>query len=208
MPLYLTEKTAHSVWGVWKVEETLEECLAALPNKQIHQEALRTFTSEHRKIEYAAVRLLLYTLLNEDRLVLYHQNGAPYFEIPKTSLSISHTRGYVAVVVGDGQAVAIDIEQYASRVRNVVSRFMRSEELLSLSDGNDLYALLLHWSAKESLYKAMGQSGVDFKEHLRIFPFPVKPRGEFTAQEYHTSLSQHYDIQYLLDADFVLTWIT
>ncbi len=40
-----------------------------------------------------------------------------------------------------------------------------------MNQGDEVYVLLLHWSAKETLFKVMGVEGVDFIRHLHIFPF-------------------------------------
>ena len=44
-------------------------------------------------------------------------------------------------------------------------------------EGDEVYALLLHWSAKEALFKLMGVEEVDFIRHLRIFPFSLSEKG-------------------------------
>ena len=86
---------------------------------------------------------------------------------------------------------------------------MREDEEVPLYHESPVAALLLHWSAKEAMYKSMTQQeAVDFKQHLRIFPFPIAAEGCFDAQEYRTSLQQHYSMAYRLYADFVLTWVT
>ena len=48
---------------------------------------------------------------------------------------------------------------------------MRTDEPSVFVSGTDTWALLLHWSAKEVMFKCMNTPEVDFREHLRIFPF-------------------------------------
>ena len=43
---------------------------------------------------------------------------------------------------------------------------MRDDEM-----AETIVGLLLHWSAKETAYKAIGREGMNFKEELRISPF-------------------------------------
>mgnify|MGYP000016543064 CR=1 FL=1 len=65
------------------------------------------------RLEWLAVRVLLYTLSGEEKEIAYHPSGKPYLADASASLSISHTKGYVAVVLGlPGREVGIDIEQY------------------------------------------------------------------------------------------------
>ena len=47
----------------------------------------------------------------------------------------------------------------------------------AMMEGDEVYALLLHWSAKEALFKLMGVEEVDFIRHLRIFPFSLSEEG-------------------------------
>jgi 4'-phosphopantetheinyl transferase EntD len=101
----------------------------------------------------------------------------------------------------------MDIEQYGTRVRKVASRFIRSDEESTMMEGDEVYALLLHWSAKEALFKLMGVEEVDFIRHLRIFPFSLSEEGEFEACEYRTGRQERYRVRYVTHPDFVLTWI-
>ena len=83
----------------------------------------------------------------------------------------------------------------------------RSDEESAMMEGDEVYALLLHWSAKEALFKLMGVEEVDFIRHLRIFPFSLSEEGEFEACEYRTGRQGRYRVRYVTHPDFVLTWI-
>ena len=125
-----------------------------------------------------AVRVLLYTLSGEEKEIAYHPSGKPYLADDSASLSISHTKGYVAVVLGlPGREVGVDIEQYGERVRKVAHKFMREDEQPSVFRGTDTWSLLLHWSAKETMFKCLNASEVDFRGHMRILPFAVNESG-------------------------------
>lgn len=111
------------------------------------------------------------------------------------------------MIIGEaGKEVGIDIEQYGERVHKVAHKYMRTDEPLSSYQGTDTWALLLHWSAKEVMFKCMNTPEVDFREHLRIFPFTVTEKGVFSAEEYRTPEQRKFEIRYLLHPDFVLTW--
>ena len=119
------------------------------------------------------------------------------FHIPK---------GYVAVLLGEpGKRVGIDIECYSERVRKVAHKFMREDEKKSLFKGTETWSLLLHWSAKETMFKCMNASDVDFREHLHVMPFTPDEQGVFSAAEYRTAEKQIFQIYYYLFSDFVLT---
>lgn len=116
-------------WGIWKTSESLEELLALLPHKEKYEEGIGKFTAISRKLEWLAVRVLLYTMLGEEKEIHYYSNGEPYLADGSFSISISHTKGYVAVLLGEpGKRVGIDIECYSERVRKVAHKFMREDE--------------------------------------------------------------------------------
>ena len=162
MPLYRKIQENGLLVGVWKTEETVEQLLALLGNISMYEKDLEHFTSDMRKYEWLAVRVLLKTLCGEEKKVVYLPSGKPYLADGSAHISISHTNGYVAVALHPTEEVGIDIERYGVRVRRVVSRFVRPDEEKTMNQGDEVYVLLLHWSAKETLFKVMGVEGVDF----------------------------------------------
>ena len=205
MPLYRTYIEGEFLLGIWKSDETTEQLLASLEHKDWYREKLAVF-SEKRKHEWLSVRVLLKALCGEEKEIAYYSSGRPYLKDGSRYISISHTRGYVAVALHSSCEVGMDIEQYGTRVRKVASRFIRSDEESTMMEGDEVYALLLHWSAKEVMFKCMNTPEVDFREHLRIFPFTVTEKGVFSAEEYRTPEQRKFEIRYLLHPDFVLTW--
>lgn len=194
-------------WAVWRMEETEDELLSMLPHSEDYRAESTRFTSAYRRLEWLSVRVLLYVMLGEEKQICYLPSGKPCLADGSFALSISHTKGYVAVLLAEaGCEVGIDIEQYGDRVRKVASRFMRSDESAGCYEGNDLWGLLLHWSAKETMFKCMNAEGVDFKEHLCISPFEVSSEGSFSAKESRTSQRLHFELHYKLYPDFVLTY--
>lgn len=193
--------------GIWRMEEDETHLMAALPEQIAGQ--VKRFTAPHRRIEWLSVRVLLQHLLSgQSPDIQYAPSGAPILADGSFAVSISHTKGYACVMLAPAcLRIGIDIEQWGERVRKVASRFMRDDELASPYQESSIASLLLHWSAKEAIYKCMEiQEEVDFKEHLRIFPFEVKEEGTFQAQEYRSPRQHPYTVSYRLHPDFVLTW--
>ena len=153
MPLLLKHKDVDSLWGIWQMSEAYEDLCASLPSVMV-AEAESRFQAPHRRQEWLSVRALLRELAGEDCEILYRPSGKPYLLDASTFISISHTRGYVAVILGR-KPVGIDIEQYGPRVHKVASRFMRADEVANLYEGDDTWSLLLHWSAKETMFKCL-----------------------------------------------------
>ena len=89
-------------WGIWKTEESTEELLALLPDPERYEQQLTRFSSPHRKLEWLSVRVLLYQLLGEEKIIEYAPSGKPRLADSSYFISISHTRGYVAVILSPG----------------------------------------------------------------------------------------------------------
>lgn len=202
------EKHIDSVcqWGIWKMEETFEEllCYFADPAKQLDQ--MQHLTAPFRRLEWLSVRALLKELCGEEKLVEYLPTGMPYLSDHSYHISISHTRGYVAVILNSQKKVGIDIEQYGERILKLRSKFMSEQEISAVSAEKEVHHLLLHWSAKETIYKLLGEEGVDFKEHLLISPFIPAEKGTFDACELRTDKQQKFQLHYQIHPDFVITW--
>ncbi|MDR0962601.1 MAG: 4'-phosphopantetheinyl transferase superfamily protein [Mediterranea sp.] len=208
MPLFLRHTEPFGMWGIWKTEETIDELLALLPHDAPYRTDILRFGALHRRQEWLAVRMLLYTLLGEEKTIAYLSGGKPYLSDHTHTIGISHTGGYVAVIVGAPRGnVSIDIEQYGERVHRVAHKFMRPDESVPSYCGTDTWSLLLHWSAKETLFKSLNTPEVDFREHLRIMPFEPSASGTFAAREYRTPQQRQYTVYYRIFEEFVLTWI-
>lgn len=206
MPLHYLRKDGNRVLGIWKITETEDWFKQQLDAPWIVEE-LERYSASVRRMEYLAVRMLLKELTGIVCRVRHLPSGKPFLENVVASVSISHTKGYAAVLLDeDGANPGIDIEYYADRVCKIASRFMHSEEWQGSAGPDDVKWLLLHWSAKETLYKRLGVDEVDFCRHLRLLPFVLSGEGSLQACEFRTSENRHFDIHYLFENDFVLTW--
>ena len=188
MASFLQYKTNGIQWAVWKMEESLDALLLLLPGarRAFCEQELNRFVSERRKMEWLSVRVLLYSMLQED-------------------ISISHTKGYVAVMLASSVPVGIDIEQYAQRVHKVCDRYVRPDEQVESYQGDITWGLLLHWSAKEAVFKRMENADADLRK-LRLTHFIPQEEGTFQVQELVTAQQELYSVGYRICPDFVLTW--
>lgn len=124
MPLLKTWTEENGRWGIWQVTETLEELYACLSDDVVRQE-LERLKAPSRKMEYLAVRVLLKTMLGKEVRIGHEPSGKPFLTGGEYHVSISHTKGYVAVGLHESTQPGIDIEAYGERVRKVESRFVR-----------------------------------------------------------------------------------
>lgn len=206
MPLFLQHKEEAFQWAVWKMEESVEELLSIFPQKDFYEREIVSFVSSHRQQEWLSARVLLYTLLGEEKEIAYELSGKPYLSDHSYFISISHTKGYVAIILSQKSAVGIDIEYYGQRVHKVASRFIRSDEMPGSYQGDDTWGLLLHWSAKEAIYKCLEEVDADLC-NLRIESFLPTKQGTFQAQEYWSTQQRELSVSYYIHPDFVLTWL-
>ena len=206
MPIYRTYRKGDLTVGIWKVDETVEQLRSMFHQFSIYEEGFVRFSAEKRKQEWLAVRVLLKELLGEEKRIAYCPSGKPYLEDGSMHVSFSHTSGYVAVALHPSVEVGVDIEQYGTRVRKVVSRFIREDERVSVEAGDEVYALLLHWSAKETMFKLMEDEAVDFVKHLHIHPFWPQQSGMFEASEYRSEQGRKFLVHYDTHPDYVLTF--
>ncbi len=206
MPIIqLYRKKTHQ-WAIWQVEESLDDLFSYFDNPSEYKLQAEKFSSEKRKYEFIVTRVLLKYILKEEKEIAYHPNGKPYFKDNSYFISISHSGKYVAVIVSTNYPVGIDIEVYTERIDRLASRFMRKDEIATLYHGEKRWSYLLHWSAKEVLFKLLNQENIDFKEHLIIHQFQVKNTGSFTAEEKKTKKNKQFEIEYKIHSEFVLTW--
>lgn len=134
-------------------------------------------------------------------------SGAPY--IPgheEVRLSITHTRGLAAIAVNADNAdthIGVDVEQVSQRIIKVLPRVAHPSEIAALNLSENLAeAYTTAWTAKEAIFKAIPEGGIDFANHILIqfpTPFEYQPSENpasicYTAKEYRTSRSITYDV--------------
>lgn len=203
--LYLTQQIGESILGLWKIEESKDTLLAML-QQRAWLENILPIKAQNRLIEKLAVRVLLKELAGEEKEVLYRPSGCPYLPDKSYYISVSHTEGYAAVALNRRSPVGVDVEYFSDRVKRVCSRLMREDEYVDPKD--EITHLLLHFSAKESMFKYLGYEGVDFLKHLQVQPFDVSDEGFFRMSETKTERRQNLEVYYKVGPDFVLTCLT
>ena len=191
------------------IAETPDDLLSQLEQQAWYLPTLAKM-GRHRQCEWLTVRVLLKKILGEEKQISYTPAGKPYFADSSQFISISHTKGYVAVALDEFYPVAIDIEQISPRVEKLRSRFMDETEEQHLSKTQPLIHSLLHWSAKEAIYKYMDESDIDFKWQLHIHPFdPIMGEWqELKAHETRTERQQNFIVRYFVGKEYVLCLIS
>ena len=207
MPLFREINCGQGWGGIWKITETFDELCDMLPHSAYYREHASRFAAERRRLEYVAVRLLIFTLTGEELQVEYLPSGRPFFRGRK--LSISHTFGYAAGLFSEEYEAGLDIEVFSERIVKLKERLIGPEEAAETT-----YEILLHWSAKEAVFKILDEEGIDFRENLTVQNLSCPAMPDHTEAEGDFSLYYHladgktgtFPVHYETTADFVLTY--
>lgn len=192
--------------GIWKMEESSCTLLAMFESQGELLSCLETMGTEKRQQEWLSTRLLLRELMGKDMNICHLPDGAPFLPDNSFSISISHTKGFVAIVLDTCKRVGIDIEYRSDRIRKIKERFLSENELRKIDPANEIEHLLLHWCAKETLFKIIEEEEIDFREQLHIEPFTVAQSGTINAWESRTSAQNKYELSFEITPEYVWVW--
>ena len=207
--LFINEIDKDVRLGVWEMEENLNyEQFASLP----FYDRLMGL-SENRRKETGSVYSLLFAMTGNRNLVIGHEpSGKPYVEGYK--IGISHTKGFVSVILSTSCDVAVDIEYINTRVLRIADRFLREDEkpnALQFSKGKkekgdkdvvpDVIPTLLFWCAKETIYKLYSDERLTF-QNIKIMD--AEQGGALCGNNLITGESVRID--YTFNNDYVLTY--
>ena len=206
MAVFETHIEADYRWGIWKMEETEDDLLSLFSDPFQIKEKMQHLSAKGRRLEWLSVRALLKSLCGEEKQIEYYPSGMPYLSDQSFYISISHTRGYVAVILSAQKKVGIDIEQYGERILKLGAKFLSEQEIKAVNPDKEVYHLLLYWSGKETVFKVLGEQVADFKKYLLIEPFVPEEKGAFNAKELKTDAQQCFLVYYQTHPDFVITW--
>ena len=155
---------------VWKIEEPIaffENFPASWSTPAIENPI--------KKLESVAARYCLHLLSTEfDSLVLVQNDrNRPFFQDSDWHISLTHSYPYVAAACSPKKRIGIDVEKPGRNIEKIAPRFLCVTELEKWKDTSNL--LTLAWSAKESIYKAVGKPGLSFQKEIEISDLDQNP---------------------------------
>ncbi len=170
MPLVsITSIDDNSCWGIWAIEENLEELLQMYKPENKCEESW----SEKRKKEWLASRILLEKLCTfsgiEFHDVFKDALGKPVLVPFNAEISLSHSKSMCCAILNKSGKVGIDIELSSEKIIRVKDKFLSETELAEAGDNLDV--LSAYWCVKEAVYKMFSELKLNFKESIRIKPF-------------------------------------
>ncbi len=186
------------------IEEDMEALTCQLDNFEAYREEFSQIKNEKRKREFLSARILLNQATSCQIKVIYDANGKPYLEDNSFHISITHSKNYAAVIIHPEFPVGIDLEIRTEKVKTVSKRFLNESEQILFSKETNTAKVEIAWSAKETLYKIIGNEVRDFAATLEILPFTLNDSG--TLHVLHETGSRIYELQYQQNAHYTLVY--
>ena len=193
--------------GLWQMDESPEQLFDLYPHLLPYRSSLDDkYKNDGRKLEFLAIRALMYEMLRVNgasKGLLSHAGdfthngqGKPLFR--GYHVSISHTKGYAALILSKKSEVAVDIEYMSDRVERIASKFLRKDERADSLDSK-----LVHWCAKETMFKLFSEENLLFEE-MRVKPFDTMSDWACDVENLKSGKTARVDFE--LAMDFVLTY--
>lgn len=207
MPLLNTFTEAELNIGVWKISESLDELKAMASETGLPVSGMEAFKSMQRGLEWLASRLLVCRMFGEVREVLSRNDGKPYINGMRGCISISHTKGYAALLISDNVGAGVDIERRERDALSLIRMFVNADELHLLECENPSLMALLIWSAKEALFKIVGNLGGNFKDNITVGAFVLSEKGCFslTLHGIEGREIERFLCRYRIEDEYLLT---
>ena len=193
--------------GLWQMDESPEQLFDQYSHLLPYRSSLDDkYKNDGRKLEFLAIRALMYEMLRVNgasKGLLSHAGdfthngqGKPLFR--GYHVSISHTKGYAALILSKKSEVAVDIEYMSDRVERIASKFLRKDER-----ADSLDAKLVHWCAKETVFKLFSEENLLFDD-MRVKPFDTMADWACDVENLKSGKTARVDFE--LAMDFVLTY--
>ena len=116
--------------------------------------------------QFLAVRRTL-QLEDPSYKIRYDESGKPIIN-SDINISISHSKCMAAIVFSEHNKAAIDIEHKENKIINIQNKFLNDSEKQENGYQSNVDYLTMIWTAKESIYKALGIKGVSFSDNIII----------------------------------------
>ena len=158
---------------------------------------------KNSKEYFLAVRKLLE---NEDPelTIDYNTKGKPFLNKQK-GISISHSNEILAICISNENDFGIDIQYKTDKIFKIKNKFLSKNETKFLDKKDDIESLIKLWSAKESIFKALGKEGVSFSNDLEIDS--IKYKDLFKAGYYKKdNIKIKFDLDFLFIEEYIICY--
>ena len=192
MPLY---KTIHvndfTKVLIWKIQESLENLTLDIELTENNQSRLESMKSLLHQKGFLSIRQLLKIVGYIDADVYYDTFGKPHLK-DGSSISITHSYTFTAIIISKRDVVGIDIEKQRDKIVRIAHKFTPIEEYKTIANHDALVSkLTIVWGAKESLYKIYGKKKIRFLHHIYVEDFSFKDNKTSAVIKYEGQVSNH-----------------
>ncbi len=202
--IYSKTQTAGADILIWEITETETDLISLLSNFDIYKAEFEQLKTTKRKLEFLAARVALNALAGSQISVQYTPEGKPFCADIDLQISISHSGKWIAVITHPTNAVGIDIEMPTDKFQKLYQRFLNKNEQRKLYNANDLRKVQLAWSAKEAMYKIIGNEAVNFDKQLEVLDFTINNSDHFIG--IHTVSNKKFTLYYTVNKAFNLVY--
>lgn len=195
MPFVTEIQIAFGRAGIWELTESPQELAEYFQFSPLEKTEFEKINAPKRQTEYLATRLLLQKLSGKKTEISYQPDGRPVLEESKLNVSISHSANLVVVLLSEN-ACGVDAELNYRNIDNVAKRFLHPDEISHIdSTGNRRFLQMLHWCAKEAIFKCSRQHGIQFDQQIKIEPFDAENETSFSGTLLSENTTEHFSLQ-------------
>jgi len=206
MPQILRRDTKNNGFVVvWKIQESANMLLERLNLSKEDIDRVESYRLESRKQEFLAARCLIKEIIGQEPIIDYLQSGKPVIKNSDYKISISHTKGFVAVAFSKQLFAGVDIEYPSERVARVFKRFVSDEEELFIPENKRVEYYTMLWCLKESMYKMYDRKSSIFNVNFICHPFTLQKQGEIEAT-FDFEDRRKFSFDYITTDDFYLVY--
>ena len=185
--------------GLWQIEERVEQLSSEVPQAEL---LTAPYKNDARKLEKLATHRLLHEMTGDKALLIGH-NAAGKPLLDDYQISLSHTKGYVALLLSQTKEVGVDIERANDRVQKVAGRIAADGEEAVFVQNASIGQLLAFWCMKEAAYKFFSDEQLVLAK-IKIHPFESVAMGRTVAENLLTGTT--VEMLFRVNADYVLAY--
>lgn len=165
-PFYKIKKSETGTIIIYSHIENCEDLIDS-DSQLSDQDALliNSIVNKKKQDEKLLVRFMLKDFFGHYVQIYYDKKGKP--KINEAKISISHSKGLVAVAISHIKTPSLDVQEVTSRINNVSTKVFNEKEIEFLK-GKDDKIRTLYWCGKEVLYKWYGGEIQDYKNDLHL----------------------------------------
>lgn len=195
MPEIATNVLPKGVY-LWRIEETVEQLHSLVRLNPEETARFAAIKQPSKVVEKLAVRALLQNATSDSSAIIYTMQGRP--TIHECEISISHGSGYAVIYLSD-KAVGIDLESTGRKAEKLRDRIVSIREEDICKSVFPLNPMILAWCAKESMFKALKSSDVDFVKELVI-------ESAISDRIFGSARGQKMELQWAVIDDIIIVW--